>query len=145
MSKFADWLEKYRVVIGCITTVLLLAVGGLLVWIDWHPPASQATSTSTVVKRSVEAGPTKTTTSTSVSTAPTSSAVPSQTGLVNINNASVTQLDSLPGIGPTYASRIVEYRTANGAFASTRDVVKVKGIGEATYAKIKDKITVGGN
>lgn len=145
MSKLADWLEKYRVVIGCITTILLLVVGALLVWIDWHPPATQATSTSTVVKRSVEAGPTKTTTSTSTSTTSTSSDSVPQSGLININNASLAQLDSLPGIGPTYASRIVEYRTANGAFASTGDVVKVKGIGEATYAKIKDKITVGGN
>ncbi len=145
MSKLADWLEKYRVVIGCITTVLLLAVGGLLVWIDWHPPATQAVSTTSVVKKSSETVPGETkTTSEIIKTASVGESQSPQSGLININSAVAKELDSLPGIGPTYASRIVEYRTVNGAFGSTRDIVKVKGIGEATYAKIKDKITVGG-
>ncbi|MFA5927046.1 MAG: helix-hairpin-helix domain-containing protein [Patescibacteria group bacterium] len=61
---------------------------------------------------------------------------------VNINTASVEQLDALPGIGPTYAKRIVEYREANGKFASIDEVMKVKGIGPKTFEKFKDKITV---
>ncbi len=146
MSALSVWLEKYRVVIGCITTVLLLGVGGLLVWIDWHPPVTSAVTTSSVVKRSTETVPGETTTTTTIVPQPKTDNVGStQSGLININSASVTQLDSLPGIGQVYAGRIVEYRTTNGAFSSAKDIVKVKGIGEATYAKIKDKITVGGN
>jgi competence protein ComEA len=63
--------------------------------------------------------------------------------LVNINTASVEELDELPGIGPTIAQRIVEYREANGPFASIEDIVNVSGIGQATYNEIKDLITVG--
>lgn len=63
--------------------------------------------------------------------------------LVNINTASVEELDELPGIGPTIAQRIVEYREVFGPFASIEDIVNVSGIGQATYNEIKDLITVG--
>jgi len=63
-------------------------------------------------------------------------------GLVNINTASSAELDTLPGIGPAYAGRIIAYREAHGPFASPAQIMQVKGIGEATYEKIKDRITV---
>lgn len=63
--------------------------------------------------------------------------------LVNINTASVEELDQLPGIGPTIAQRIVAYREQYGPFASIEDIVNVSGIGQATYNQIKDLITVG--
>jgi competence protein ComEA len=62
--------------------------------------------------------------------------------LINLNTASVVELDVLPGVGPAIAQRIVDYREANGAFASVEDVMSVKGIGPATYAKFEDMITV---
>lgn len=62
-------------------------------------------------------------------------------GLVNINTASLEELDSLSGIGPAIAQRIIEYRLTNGLFASVEDLMKVKGIGPNTFAKIKDAIT----
>ena len=64
--------------------------------------------------------------------------------LVNINTASADELDKLPGIGQTTAARIIEYRTANGPFATIGDIINVPGIGTATYNEIKDLITVGG-
>jgi competence protein ComEA len=63
-------------------------------------------------------------------------------GLININTASASELDALPGIGPVYAQRIIDYRNANGPFASIDAVQNVKGIGAKTFAKFKDKITV---
>ena len=61
---------------------------------------------------------------------------------ININTASAEELDKLPEIGPVKAQAIVDYRNANGKFASIEDVMKVSGIKEGTFAKIKDHITV---
>ncbi|MGB7875510.1 MAG: ComEA family DNA-binding protein [Anaerolineales bacterium] len=63
--------------------------------------------------------------------------------LVNINTASIEELDRLPGIGQTTAIRIIDYRTANGPFATIEDIVNVSGIGTATFEELKDLITVG--
>lgn len=63
-------------------------------------------------------------------------------GAVNLNSASTSQLDSLPGIGPAYAGRIIEYREANGGFKSIDEIQNVKGIGPKTFEKLKDLITI---
>ena len=63
-------------------------------------------------------------------------------GLININTASAAELDTLPGIGPAYAERIIAYREAHGPFSSPAEIVGVKGIGSKTYENIKDRITV---
>src|SRR6266576_5456076 len=63
---------------------------------------------------------------------------------VNINTASKEELDALPGIGPVKAQAIIDYRNANGPFKTPEDVMKVKGIKEGTYGKIKGLISVSG-
>ena len=65
-----------------------------------------------------------------------------QNTLVNINTAGVEELTDLSGIGNVYAERILKYRAENGPFASIEDIMNVKGIGEKTFAKIKDSICV---
>jgi competence protein ComEA len=62
--------------------------------------------------------------------------------LVNINTASLEELDNLPGIGPTIAQRIVDYRTENGPFSVIEDILNVSGVGPSTFDQIKDLITV---
>src|SRR5512138_1886742 len=74
---------------------------------------------------------------------PIPSVVASTTELININTASNAELDTLPGIGPTTAQKIIDYREQNGPFVSTEDLVNVSGIGPATYERLKNLITVG--
>ena len=61
---------------------------------------------------------------------------------ININTATKEELDALPEIGPVKAQAIVDYRNAHGKFAAPEDVMKVSGIKEGTFAKIKDYIVV---
>jgi competence protein ComEA len=63
-------------------------------------------------------------------------------GLVNINTATLEQLDALQGVGPSTAQKIIDYRTANGPFSSIDDIKNVSGIGDAKFAAMKDAITV---
>ncbi len=64
----------------------------------------------------------------------------SNTELININTASLDELISLPGIGPTTAQKILNYRDANGPFSAIEDIMNVSGIGPATFDEIKDLI-----
>jgi len=61
---------------------------------------------------------------------------------ININEADIYQLDDLHGIGEGFAKRIIEYREKNGNFEVIQDIMKVSGIGEETFSKIKDSICV---
>ena len=63
-------------------------------------------------------------------------------GVININTATAEELDSLPGIGPSTAAAIVEDRERNGPFASPEDLMRVSGIGEGKFSKLKDQIRV---
>jgi competence protein ComEA len=63
-------------------------------------------------------------------------------GPININRASASELDSLDGIGPVIAKRIIAYRTVNGAFLTIEDLLKVSRIGDAKLAQFKEKIRV---
>ncbi len=62
--------------------------------------------------------------------------------IVNINTATQTELETLPGIGPSLALRIVNYRKENGKFSSIEDIKNVSGIGEAKYEDIKNYIKI---
>jgi competence protein ComEA len=63
-------------------------------------------------------------------------------GLVNVNTATATELEELPGIGEVIAQAIVDYRTENGPFASVDQLLDVSGIGDATLEDIRDLVSV---
>lgn len=161
-----QFLERYRLWIGGGLIVLILAGAGLLIWRENYsrpsaelriknlesrlseleskmqetsnnsqtnsnsPAGAQAANAQTTTEQGTVAG-----TATS-----TKSTVP--VGKVNINTASVAQLDTLPGIGPAYAQRIIDYRIAHGAFKTIDELDNVKGIGKATIDKFRDMITL---
>ncbi len=62
--------------------------------------------------------------------------------MININTASAEELQTLSVIGETKAAAIIQYRTENGGFKSIEEICRVKGIGDATFNKIRDRITI---
>jgi competence protein ComEA len=61
---------------------------------------------------------------------------------VNLNTATIEQLQTLPGIGPAMAKRVIEYRTKVGKFNKIEEIINVKGIGEKKFQKIKDRLLI---
>jgi competence protein ComEA len=78
------------------------------------------------------------------SQAKTSKSVAAATTPVNLNTATQAELETLPGIGPRAAQRILEYRQKNGSFKKIEELMNVKGIGEKSFLKLKPLITVSG-
>jgi competence protein ComEA len=66
-------------------------------------------------------------------------------GVVNINSASLTELERLPGVGAAVAQRIVEHREKNGAFKAAEDLMLVRGIGEKTFERLKPYVALSGS
>ena len=64
--------------------------------------------------------------------------------MVNINTATSEQLQELPGIGPTLAQRIIDYRDTHGPYADVAELLNVSGIGSGRLQKILEYITTGG-
>jgi competence protein ComEA len=76
------------------------------------------------------------------SAAPTAAGAPPISGLVNLNTADETTLESLPDVGPVTAAAIISWRTQHGSFTSTNQLLDVDGIGEATLAKLGPLVTI---
>ncbi len=111
-----------------VIIVLLVAVivtGGIVAWQRYTPP------------HTVEIYlPTPTETSAAVSQ-------PEAPQKIDINRAEAWLLEALPGIGPSKAQAIIDYRQQNGGFKNISEITRVEGIGPAIYEQIKDLITVG--
>lgn len=74
--------------------------------------------------------------------APSATKDDSNTAMVNINTATKDELDTLPGVGPATAEKIIEYRETNGYFKSIEDIKNVRGIGEAKFSKMQSRIQI---
>jgi len=69
-------------------------------------------------------------------------AKPPSTDKVNLNTATEEQLQTLPGVGPSMAKRIVEHRSKVGKFAKIEEILNVKGIGEKKFQRMRDRLVV---
>lgn len=65
-----------------------------------------------------------------------------QTALISLNRASQLELEALPGVGPTLAGRMIDWRSANGGFKKKEDLLKVSGIGNKMFDGMKDLVTL---
>ena len=77
-----------------------------------------------------------------VSTGSSNAQVQQESSLISLNQASSSQLEDLPGVGPALAGRMVDWRTANGGFKSKEDLLNVAGIGDKLFAAVKDLVTL---
>lgn len=123
-ANFSNVLQKEKVRIVCESGSFLDGVSDQYPWLDI------VTVESVGKAQIVESGSTG-----------KSDPLP-ETEKININTASSEELQTLNGIGETKAAAIIQYRTENGGFNSIEEILRVKGIGDATFNKIRDRITV---
>ncbi|MDR1862124.1 MAG: ComEA family DNA-binding protein [Candidatus Ancillula sp.] len=74
--------------------------------------------------------------------APTPEKAVDANGVVNINTATLSELQEIKGVGPSMAQKIIDYRTEFGAFQTIEDLKEIKGVGDATYEKMKPQVRV---
>lgn len=128
----------YRLPDGARIDDALRAAGGALRGVDLTPlNLAQKLTDGAQVAVGVAGAPAGVAGSASTDSSGTSGSTP-----VNLNTATVDQLDTLPGVGPVLAQRIVDWRTAHGRFDSVDQLNQVSGIGDAKFADLKSLVTV---
>jgi len=76
-------------------------------------------------------------------TAGAATPAPDAVKMINLNTATAAELETLPGIGPAMAARILEYREKTGPFKRIEEIMNIQGIGERVFLRLRSQITVG--
>ena len=141
-----------------VKLAMLAAAIGVVWWIGWQAPqvssgpAVPADSSTVVAAQRSEAGESDPSRSRGTAAKPALSEASSQpkvrsaaSRLLDVNRAGAKEFESLPGIGPVLARRVIEYRTTVGGFHAIDDLRAVKGIGPKIFERIKPLVTVAVN
>ena len=141
MTKFLNKQTKehqnlYYRLIGILLVIIILAGGGAIIY---KSNKNSKSLPADATHQALQAG--ETNSNTQIQNNQNTNLQP-LSSKININIADEKELDALPGIGPVKAKAILDYRKKNGQFKVKRDIIKVKGIGEKTFEKLEDKITV---
>ena len=132
--KVSEKVTKTEALLLAMTLVFLLLTGAIFVLRSRSGGAEYVVRNETMRAAAEETPP--------ASVLEEEPPVPSAENPLNINMADAAALDTLPGIGPVLAGRIVEYRSTQGAFSKKEDLMLVEGIGEGIYGDLRDVITV---
>ena len=132
--KVSEKVTKTEALLLAMTLVFLLLTGAIFVLRSRSGGAEYVVRNETMIAAAEETPP--------ASVLEEEPPVPSAENPLNINMADAAALDTLPGIGPVLAGRIVEYRSTHGAFSKKEDLMLVEGIGEGIYGDLRDVITV---
>ena len=132
--KVSEKVTKTETLLLAMTLVFLLLTGAIFVLRSRSGGAEYVVRNETMRAAAEETPP--------ASVLEEEPPVPSAENPLNINMADAAALDTLPGIGPVLAGRIVEYRSTHGAFSKKEDLMLVEGIGEGIYGDLRDVITV---
>ena len=134
---------RYLIVIAAVLCALIIGYNAFFVPEVALPTVAVDGAISSAASTAGEAYVPKAPSSGAASAASSKTAA---SGKINLNTATAQQLsDGLDGVGAVMAKRIVEYRAKNGSFHSIDELKKVSGIGEKTFEKLKNHITVDGN
>ena len=133
---------EVREQVGVILLAAVLVMSGLLLIKQKDAPATFTESAVSGAANSSSNVSEKAVANSSSATNGQAAASSNKSALININKASLEELDTLPGVGPATAQKIVDYRTQNGGFKSIEGIMDVSGIGEVKYAQLKDKISI---
>jgi competence protein ComEA len=118
-----------RKIVLASVIVLVLGIAGGYAYVLWAKDDAPAALGTTDLDQAL-------------TTAPGTDA-PVADGLVDLNAASATELEALPGIGPVLAERIVQWREDNGPFTDVEVLGEVSGIGDALMAQIRPRVRIG--
>ena len=134
--------SNYRKIVICLVAVILLGIGFWM--LKYHHPALFLGEPDLIVDEQRELNESTPPVESSFPSADAESTTPSEPkdGRIDINTATTKEFESLPGIGPVTAERIVSYRNVNGKFDVIEDLTEVRGIGGKTIEKLRDKIVV---
>ena len=141
---FDDFIYKYKYFLGAGLILVILAGGGYLVWNKYGQNKSTSESQQlTDLKKQNDDLRVQLSNQSTQQVADVSTENQNQSDKININTASAIELDKLPGIGAVRAADIISYRESHGGFQTIEQLKDIKGIGDVSFEKLKDLVTVG--